>query len=132
MRLVARLGLEQRVILRDPVFGADKWTVLANAHALVYPSRWDGLPFSVLEALAAQVPVLVTRGTNLDELVQRYRAGVVVQGRVDAIARGLGQLLALPLEEQLEMGRRARQLVAEHFTWPLVVARMADAYRAVV
>ena len=129
--LALQLGLQERVEFADPVFGPAKWRLLSEAHAFVHPSRWDGLPFSVLEAMAAARPVLVTPGTNLFDVVRSYRAGIGADGSVDAIADGIERLVTLDEAAWIEMGAAARKLVEAHFTWPEAAARMADAYRQI-
>jgi glycosyltransferase involved in cell wall biosynthesis len=129
--LALQLGLDERVEFADPVFGTAKWRLLSEAHAFVHPSRWDGLPFSVLEAMAAARPVLVTPGTNLFDVVRSYGAGIGADGSVDAIADGLERLVALDEAAWNEMGDAARNLVEARFTWPEAAARMADAYRRI-
>jgi glycosyltransferase involved in cell wall biosynthesis len=72
-----------------PLFGDDKDALLRSARVFVHTSRWEGMPFAVLEALATGCPVLLTPATNLGDVVQEYGAGVVVEGReaVRGIAR---------------------------------------------
>ena len=127
-RLVRTLDLAGRVEIREPVFGAAKWQLLASAFAVVYPSRWDGLPFSVLEALAVHRPVLVTPGTNLAELVSAYDAGEVTAASVSEIAAGLARLVGTSPERWRTLAQHARRLVADHFTWDRAAAQMAHAY----
>jgi glycosyltransferase involved in cell wall biosynthesis len=128
--MLSRLGLDERVQLQDSVFGAAKWSLLERAHALVYLSRWDGLPFSVLEALSVRLPVLITPATNLGPLVEQHQAGIVVSGDdILETARGIERLVNLPATQYASMGARARRLIEDHFAWPAVAGRMADAYR---
>jgi glycosyltransferase involved in cell wall biosynthesis len=129
--LVVALELNERVEFRPPVFGQDKWALLKSVHALVHPSRWDGLPFTVLEALAASRPVLVAPGTNVADLVEAYSAGVVVRADPTDVARGLGVLTGMSEEQRAAMGRGGRQMVEDHFAWPEAARRMAEAYRAI-
>jgi glycosyltransferase involved in cell wall biosynthesis len=130
--MIARLHLGSRVEIREPVFGPAKWALLGSAAAFVHPSRWDGLPFSVLEALAVGRPVLVTPGTNIADLVETYGAGVAVQPQAPDVARGLEGLLRANVSEQDQMARAARRLVLDNFTWPESARRMADAYATVL
>jgi glycosyltransferase involved in cell wall biosynthesis len=131
-RLRRALGIEDRVEFRAPLFGTDKWSMLASAFALVHPSRWDGLPFTVLEAMAARRPLLVAPGTNLGPQLEAYGAGVVVEPTTDGVARGLTRLVGMSEGQLTEMGDSGRRLVEERFTWPQAARQMADAYRALV
>ena len=129
-RIAASLDISSRVTFLGPVYGADKWARLRDAHFFVHPSRYDGLPFSVLEALAASRPVLVTPGSNLGEVVQEYGAGVVVDGNESDIADGIRALANASAEQHEVMARRAKQLIVDQFTWPEATRRLSDAYRS--
>jgi glycosyltransferase involved in cell wall biosynthesis len=132
LQLISKLDLHQHVEVRPSVYGQQKWQLLTDALALVHPSRWDGLPFVVLEALAAGTPVLVTRGTNLDSEVDAALCGLVVQTTVEDVASGLKVLIGMSNDERSRMGNAGRQLVHTKFTWSESARRMAVAYRAVV
>lgn len=66
---------------------------LADLDVLVVPSRLDGRPMVVLEALALGVPVLVSRVGGLPELIEDGVNGMVcAPGDTDAFAARLRQL----------------------------------------
>jgi glycosyltransferase involved in cell wall biosynthesis len=130
-RLYRRLGIAERVSILQPVYDEAKWTLLRRAYIFVHPSRWEGMPFAVLEALAVGCPVLITPETNLGETVQTYDAGVVVPGTPQDIAQGLQSLLCMPWERYAATRQRARQLVDDHFTWPRVAGRIAHVYHEI-
>jgi glycosyltransferase involved in cell wall biosynthesis len=128
-RLVQSLGIAGRVAFPGPAYVEQKWRYLRSAYAFLHTSRWDGLPFSVLEALASGCPVLVTPESNVGEAVQRYGAGVVVPGAAaDSVAAGIGDLVAAPAERHAAMTAGARRLVHDHFTWPEAARRVVQAY----
>jgi glycosyltransferase involved in cell wall biosynthesis len=131
-KLHRSLGISRRVSIREPVYGEAKWTLLRRAHIFAHPSRWEGMPFAVLEALAVGCPVLITPETNLGETVHSYDAGAVVAGTPKDIAQGLQSLLDTTGVCYAAMRQRARQLVEDHFTWPRVAGRMAQAYHEIM
>ena len=62
----------------EPVSGKEKWDLLASADVFVHPSRWEaGVPFSVLEAMVAAKPLLLTEPADPDGLVVGGEAGFV-------------------------------------------------------
>jgi glycosyltransferase involved in cell wall biosynthesis len=84
----------------------------------------------VLESMACGTPVIVTRVASLPELVQDGVTGfIVAPNDPDAIREKIQWLRDHPASA-VEMGRRARALVVEHFTWSAVVARCLQAYSA--
>ena len=126
--LARLLGISERVAFREPAYGPAKWTCLSTAYALVHPSRWEGLPNSILEAMAASCPVLVTPGTNVSDLVRDHFAGVAVDCTAGGVSSGLETLMSLNGDRYVEMSQRARALVDEEFSWSVAAERIARAY----
>jgi SAM-dependent methyltransferase len=52
-----------------------------RADAVLYPSRWEGLGLSLLEALHAGVPVMTTDGWPMNEFVEHGHNGLLVPAR---------------------------------------------------
>ena len=46
----------------------EKWELLANAHAFIYPSKYEGFGLPVLEAMSVRTPVITSRTTSLPEV----------------------------------------------------------------
>ena len=126
--LAASLLPSGHVRFTGPVFGRDKETLLSAAYVFVHTSRWEGMPYAVLEALAMGCPVLVTPDTNLGEHVEEFGAGVVVDGSAQSVADGLRRLLEIPAEDYATLCSAARRLAAARFTWPIVAEQMTAEY----
>jgi len=131
-RLAASLFPEDGPLFLGPVFGRDKDALLTSAYVFVHTSRWEGMPYAVLEALATGCPVLVTPATNLGGFVEEYGAGQVVDGTPEGISDGLKRLLGLSPEEYGQMCLSARRLAEERFTWPTVAREIWTAYRTLI
>jgi glycosyltransferase involved in cell wall biosynthesis len=94
---------------------ADVRPFLARAHVCVLPSYGEGMPRSVLEAMAMGRAILTTDVPGCRETVERGRNGLLVPPR-DAAALAEGMLSMLSKSEQLEqMGRQSRALAEERF-----------------
>jgi glycosyltransferase involved in cell wall biosynthesis len=116
-------GLGDRILLlgeRD-----DVPDLLACAEVAVLPTAWEGLPISVLEAMAAGMPVVASDVGDLAETVGRA-ATLVAPGSPRALADALDELLLNPSLRAV-MAARGRELVTERYG----LARMLEAYRAV-
>jgi glycosyltransferase involved in cell wall biosynthesis len=87
----AQLGENSgRVIYTGPLNRAQIAQLLQGADAAVLPSMVDNLPNTVIESLAYGVPVIGTRGTSIDEVVEDFRTGHLVEvGDVQALARAM-------------------------------------------
>lgn len=95
-RLVRQLGLEGSV--RMPGFSNRVNAWLATASAFLMTSAFEGYPAAIVEALAADVPVVTTDCTPaLASLVTSPVHGCIVdEASSAALARALGQVIALP------------------------------------
>src|SRR3989442_1114380 len=114
-RYAARLGLDGRVTFTG--FRQDVPELLSETAVSVLPSvEGEGLPNSILEAMAASVPVVATNVGGNAEAVEDGVTGLLVPPRdAHALARGICQFL-----EDGELASRfaqaGRRRVAQHFS----------------
>jgi glycosyltransferase involved in cell wall biosynthesis len=117
-------GLEARFHGFVPDMGGP----LAGLDVLVQPSRADNLPLSILEAMAAGLPVIGTRVGGIPELVLDGETGLLVEPeRPEALASALDSLAESP-ERRAELGRRGRERVEEHFSAEAIARRTVALY----
>jgi glycosyltransferase involved in cell wall biosynthesis len=107
----------------------EKWELLDETSVLVLCSDSESFGVSVLEGLAAGVPVVVTRTCPWEE-VQTRGCGLWVEQSAAAIAEGIRVILS---DSKLakDMGHRGRALVEERYQWPLIGREMARRYERV-
>lgn len=127
--LARRLNLNGRVFFTGPVYGLEKFHLIGSCDVFVHTSRWEGLPFSVLEALVMARPCLLTSPADPFGLTRKHSAAVVVEPTAEAISHGLRILAGRPRQELEKMGRRGRKLVESNFTWLRTAQILVDAYR---
>jgi glycosyltransferase involved in cell wall biosynthesis len=116
------LGVADRVQFPGPVYGTAKQELLARATLFVLLSTSENFGNAVLEALAMETPVVLSRGVGLADEVLAADAGAIG-------AESIAGLLADETRRQ-QMGRNGRQLVESRFTWPRVAEEMERAYLA--
>ncbi|PWH18256.1 MAG: glycosyltransferase family 1 protein [Ardenticatenia bacterium] len=114
VRLVNRMGLQNRVLFPGYVAPEDKAALLSGAKALVFPSLYEGFGMPVLEAMVCGVPVVTSRVSSLPE-VAGDAAVLVDPLDVDSIAAGLSQVLCQPDLCRMLVERGYRQ--AQRFSW---------------
>ena len=98
--------------LRSDVIG-----VLDAVDVCLHPSRADAFPTTLLEAMAASVPVLATAVGGIPEIVEDGRTGVLIAAppTSPALADALAGLLADPAR-RARLGTAARASYLERFT----------------
>jgi glycosyltransferase involved in cell wall biosynthesis len=125
-QLAAELRLGEHVEFMGNV--SDVPSVLAGASVYVQPSYQEGMPNSVLEAMACALPVVATRVSGNVDLVEEGESGLLVPPGDDAaLAQALAALLAAP-ERALAMGLRSRAIVERRFSVPSVLQQLLSAY----
>lgn len=125
---VQKLGLEKRVEFLGWVRGADKERLLREASVYVLPSYREGLPMSVLEAMAAGLPVVSTRIGGIPEAVTDGVEGYLIDaGDTTALADRLHRLSAAP-QQAAAMGRAAYARVRSDFSAEVIVPKLEALY----
>jgi len=123
---LARLGLGERVRLLG--MRADVPDVLAATDVSVLTSVYEGLSNTLMESLAASVPVVSTHHAGVESLVRDGAEGFVVpQGDARALADRVIELLADP-PQRARMGRSGRERVAAHYGLDAMAAALLALY----
>lgn len=119
---IQSLGLEKEITLFGMQANVTKY--LAAADVFVLPSRWEGLPIALLEAMSAGLPVIATRVEGVDEVVEEGMHGMLVQPEsTEELVKAILQL-SKDAAQRHQMGDAARLRVLERYT----VDRMCDQY----
>ncbi len=108
-------GIDSQVHLLGPIFGSMKYSLLASCEIFCLPSRQEGFSIAILEAMAAAKPVAITTGCHFDE-VGTSRCGLVEELDPDLLAKSLCKL-ADSESLRTEMGKNARHLIEQKYTW---------------
>lgn len=120
-------GLASRVVFPGWVDGEEKARLLGRAGVFVLPSYAEGMPMSVLEAMAAGTPVVATRVGAVPEMLENGNSGFVVEaGRVDELAEAI--LAALDGSRSAQLSARALARVREFYSADVVLDRLRWQY----
>lgn len=122
---IAELGVADCVQLLGHRGDVERFFAALDVYVLC--SLSEGMPNTVLEAMAAGVPVVATGVGGVDELVVDGETGLIVPpGRSDLLADAIGSLV-ISREARSRMGHAA-QVRAEHFSVTAMVERYQDLY----
>ncbi len=130
-RLAADLRIENNVVLAGWVDGEAKVALLRSAPIYALPSYNEGLPMSVLEAMAAGLAVVATRVGGIPELVTDGVDGKLLEpGDLDGLADALLTLIGnSALRTRLAAAGRRR--IESHYSDSVVLPRLHRIYEEV-
>ncbi len=120
------LGLSKNIRLLGRRDDVEKF--LAAADILVLPSRWEGLPIALLEAMSVSLPVVATNVQGVDEVIVEGEHGLLVSVEdADKLAAAILQLLHDPLLRK-KMGRAGQKRLMDTYS----IDRMAERYLSLI
>ena len=102
-----------------------------QADLFVTATTWEGMPNTVLEAMACGLPVVASRASGLEELVHEGINGYLVDiNDHTALADRLVDLIDNPYERQ-RMGKESRKIAEQEFAWEYIAEQYVEIYRQI-
>lgn len=103
-------------------------SIYQSSDILILPTVREGLPLSVMEAMACGLPVVATNCSSLPELIDEGKGGFLCPlGDVDAFAKKI-QILADNILLRQEMGEYNRNRVEENFTVDKMIKQYTELF----
>lgn len=124
--LARRLGLSESVTFAGLVPAREAFGL---GRLLVVPSRAESLPYVVLEAAGARIPIIATRVGGIPEIFGPYAGRLLAPDDVPGLAARIAADLSLPDAELALAARRLAQSVEARFSLDGMVEAVVDAYR---
>jgi glycosyltransferase involved in cell wall biosynthesis len=127
-RRARELGIGDRVLVRGWCAPEERERLLARASIFVLASHVEGLPMSLLEAMAAGCAVVATRVGGVPDTVHDGVNGLLVgAGNPAILAEAIARLLADPALAR-RLGRSARSTIARRHSAGAAVGRLGEIY----
>lgn len=133
--MISKSDLIDVIHLLGAVEQAGVLKALRSAHVFVLPcviektGYRDGIPVSLIEAMAMKIPVVSTRVSGVPELV-RDGAGILIEPEdVYELAMAIEKIFRLSDEEREEMGGKQRAIIEEDFNLEKEVQKLAELFR---
>ena len=116
------------VEVRGPIFDADKFEIISNSSALILPSRSEGFPVSVIEALALNRFCLLSYSCNLSDLIYDLNCGLLF----DTTEESLSSVFSVEFitEQDKYSDINVKDYVLNNFSWDEISRKSLDIYRA--
>ncbi len=123
-------GLQRDVSFVGPAYGEHKVRLLAQADALLLPSYSEGLPYALLEGMAAGVVPVVTPVGAVPEVVAEGEQGLFVEPRdAEAIAEAIA-CLARDRAALVRMSAACRRRVSAAYSLERLARDFSELYAA--
>ncbi|MBU4532730.1 MAG: 1,4-alpha-glucan branching protein domain-containing protein [Eubacteriales bacterium] len=127
-QLSESLELNRHVTFAGFVDGSERNELFRGAAVAVFPSLYEPFGIVALEALAAQVPVIVSDTGGLGEVIEHGVDGFKIPpNRPDLMAYYLTQIITAP-GVSLQMARKGWQKVLTLYDWRYISERTKDVY----
>ncbi len=126
------LGMREHVSFPGYLRGRAKGQAMLDADLFVFPTYYgEGCPVSLLEAMAAGLPIITGRAGGIPDVFVDGRNGVMLRDiRTEELTAHMSALLNDP-ERRARMAEHNRNVAWSRFRAEVVVDRLADLYREV-
>jgi len=129
-KLVVQLGLSDVVSFVGPVFDGEKRRLFEASDLLMLPSHFEGLPYALLEGMAAGVPVIATRVGAIPDVVEHGMHGLFVPvGNPRAICHAIVRLSG-DRARLSAMGVASRRRVIDSYSIERLAGDFGKLYRS--
>jgi len=127
-KLVRQRRLEGVVEFLGMLTPTEIRALLHQAHVFVLPSLWEGMPVSVMEAMAAGLPVVGSNVPGICGLVVEGVTGYLVPPRDPCLLARRIERLAKDVDLRAQMGRAGYERIVTAFSLERMVQRHAEVY----
>lgn len=126
------LGIVDNIVFWGKRFGEEKLNIMSNMDAFFQPSRNEGLPGSVLEAAALQVPCVVSKESNMADYVNEYEAGIgMEQNDIAHITAAMMSMALAKSNGTIQQQREnAFKMIVDSFNWEKIAEKLVVLYGA--
>ena len=100
--------------------------ILHHAHSLILPSRGEGMPNVLLEAMSFKLPVIASRVSGVVDIIEDNMDGILIPSEDSHALASAMKRIIMESDLAARLGRQARKKVASEFS----LESMADKYSA--
>jgi glycosyltransferase involved in cell wall biosynthesis len=124
--------LPPNVQLLGRVGDAQLDALYADCAALILPTRFEGMPTVVLEAMARAKPIIVSDVGASGELVDQHNGYLLPPGDAEALYAAIGVFAGLGADAHTAMGAVSVARVRAKFAWPAVTRQYIELFASLI
>jgi len=128
--LVMELGIEKEVEFLGVRRDIEK--LMKSTKLFVLPSRWEGLPLTILEAMSSGPGIIATKVGGIAEVIEHEKEGILISPEDPmALARVIAELLK-DRELRVKLGINAYQKVKEKYSIEVYTQNILEFYKSLI
>jgi len=128
--LVMELGIEKEVEFLGVRRDIEK--LMKSTKLFVLPSRWEGLPLTILEAMSSGAGIIATKVGGIPEVIQNGKEGILISPEdPEALAKGITELLK-NRELRIKLGINAYKKVKEQYSIEVYTKNILELYKSLI
>ncbi len=131
-KIITSLNLEigVDVILTGRVVGQNKWDLLKNAKGLFLPSKGEGWPVVIAEAIGAEIPSVITKECNFSE-IETMKLGIEVKNHSEEEWTNAIDEICFNVHVNEEF-KKNLSLSKDFFSWPQITQKLINSYISII
>jgi glycosyltransferase involved in cell wall biosynthesis len=126
-RLQQQISSTPSIHMREAKYGDEKFSEYLQATAYILPSHSENFAMTVAEALAHQLPCIVSQGAPWSGLESR-NCGWWIKNDKDSLGQTILKMAFTPPSELAAMGERGRTWIENDFGWRSISKKMLQVY----
>ena len=103
--------------INGPLFNEEKFEQISNFDIFIHPSRSEGMPNAVLEAMSMSIPIMVTPGTNMGEIIKDSNSGWLVNTDSQSILEFLLEVHEADKKDMMKKGENGMKYAQNQLNW---------------
>jgi colanic acid/amylovoran biosynthesis glycosyltransferase len=132
--LASNLGIKDRVRFTGFIRQADLQLLYSESHIFLHPSEQsadgnrEGIPNSLLEAMATGLPCIATRHGGIPEAITHMESGILVEESDPVAIAGWLQRLVSEAPLRCSIGKQGAQVIKEKFDLATQIDKLENIY----
>lgn len=128
--MVKKLKIDENIEFLGIRKDIDK--LMFSSKMLVLPSKWEGLPITILEAMSRKLPVIATSVGGIPEVIENYKEGILIPPEnPKELAKAINKLLDNKNLRE-ELAENAYKKIKENYSIEQYAEKILDLYKQLI
>ncbi len=106
------------------------YPVMAEADIFVLPSKYEGMPMTLIEAMGTALPIIASRVGGIPDMIDDGKEGILIDANLDELVSALQCLIENPILRS-KYGKNA-YLKSKLFSSDVMVGKYSDLYEKLI